>query len=233
MHWYYLAEVAQMVGKTDRTVRLYLSKWKNQNPNKANHKNIYRYVSDTNGVEKLQLSSTFIQTYFNVEIQPSETSHEKRHEVIHEDYSHVIKGVEFEERLQQREENLRKYYEKQLEEIKSAKQETIDVLKQQLDQANISLNKVLEQYQMAQLTISNLIEPKKQDMLSIDSNEDVYEDDEEEETIEQSDLEEEIENIIQDQQKTTSKLRTTEEYLKSIEQKGTGKSFFDWLKNEK
>lgn len=224
MTWYYLAEAVKLTGKTDRTIRNYLKKWKEQNPNQAIWNRMFTYIKDELGVERLQVSDTFLQTYFNVQIHTPEKATEKQPE-IHSDH---IAQIDLEERIQKREETLRQYYEKQIADLTDAKQETIDVLKNQLDQANTSLNKVLEQYQLAQLTISNLIEPKKAPNITIESNEDIQEIAEATATeITDSDI---VDEIIEQQQKPTG-LSTTDEYLKKNKIEGTDKSFFDWLNN--
>lgn len=60
-NWYYISEVAKMVGKTDRTLRSYLSKWKEHND--TGHDEMFRYEIDETGVQKLQLSEKFIDKY--------------------------------------------------------------------------------------------------------------------------------------------------------------------------
>ncbi len=70
MNWYYINDAVEIVGKSSRTIRLYLQKYKQSNPNIKQDNNIFRYEIDLNNNKKLQVSELFLQTYLNVEKQP-------------------------------------------------------------------------------------------------------------------------------------------------------------------
>ena len=108
-----------------------------------------------------------------------------------------------------REEQLKQYFDNQLEDIKEAKQQTIDLLKEQLDKTDYNLNKVLEQYSMAQLTIQNLTTPQENKPLEISNTDEI------ELSLDEAGTDEiEVQEILQEQQKSKGGLRTTKEYYK-------------------
>jgi hypothetical protein len=214
MNWYNINEASEIVGKSSMTVSLYSQKYKQSNPNLFN----VEKQPLQKGYDKVEEKTTPLEN--NNEIQDLESKYEKRLETM------------------------QLFFEKQLEEVKGAKQETIDLLSKQLDKADYQLNKVLEQYSMAQLTIQNLttkqevgrielsesVEDEYQELLE-DNAEEVEEVNKEPiKAFKQLDLEEEIENIIQEKQEGSKTLRTTEEYMNENKPKGSNKSFADWLK---
>jgi hypothetical protein len=240
MKWYYIKEASQIVGKTERTLRTYLKKWKEQNPLEIKHKNIYKYEINEYNNKKLLVSDVFLMTYFDVQLPTPETTLEKevgndyqgdRKEAQEERPKEDLRTyIDFEDRLSKREALLRQHYEKQLEDITRAKQESIDILKEQNQNLNYNLNKVLEQYQMAQLTIKNLTEPQKESYQ--------IEDVAQETSIEydsEPEVKNDIEEIIQEQQKQEVKITPTKDYLESYQEKLKSEvkstSFAEWLKS--
>lgn len=242
MNWYNINQAQEITKKSSRTIRLYLQKYKQSNSNLKADNNIFKYEIDSGNNKKLYVSELFLQTYFNVEKQPLQ----KGVATPEKDISTIENNNEIqtlEQKYEKRLETMQQFFEKQLNEVKDAKQETIDLLAKQLDKADYQLNKVLEQYSMAQLTIQNLTIRQESTPIRIQENniEDYQETEEEKieiidnEEKEQSvkfkqlDLEEEIENIIQEKQATTKPLRTTEQYMKQEKPNGSDKSFAFWL----
>lgn len=234
MKWYYINEAVEIVGKSSRTIRNYLQKYKATNPNLKTDNNIYRYEFDTNNNKKLQLSEVFLSTYFNIELQGVEGPMQSR---VEDDLKETTQPtIDLESKYEDRLQKMEQHFAKQLEEVKQAKQQTIDLLEKQLDKADYNLNKVLESYQMAQLTIQNLT-TNHNTRIEIDRAveepiEEVVEYTSEvvEVSNKQLDLVEEIDKITEEQQKPKAKLRTTEEYMNENKPKGSNKSFADWLK---
>jgi hypothetical protein len=249
MNWYYIKEASEIAGKSERTLRHYLSRYRESNPNITKDNNIFRYEIVSNNIKKLQVSDIFLQSYFNVALKEVETPLKQPLQTIQNtppENSETIKQ-ELEQKYEQRLSNMQMYFDKQLDEIKQAKQQTIDLLTNQLDKADYQLNKVLEQYQMAQLTIQNLTTPQNNtlslnqsiddDQVSFEEHQDDVKEPEQTKTeqpkqYKQLDLEEEIDKIIQEKQQTKSenRLRPTKEYLEQEKPTGSNKSYADWLK---
>jgi hypothetical protein len=219
MRWLYIQEAEQIVKKSGRTIRIYLQKHKENNPNLSTENNIYRYHIDSKNVKKLQVSSLFLQTYFNVDIPPLQKGVEGVETEVKQEP--IVSHSDMESKYEQRLEEMKRYYEKQLVDITEAKQQTIDVLKEQLDKTDHHLNKVLDQYSLAQLTIQNLTTPQLDKPYSIDNDEQVEEvsitSDVEQIDNPDSVSEEQDSNgaIHQENEMTNSepkKMKTTEEY---------------------
>jgi len=206
MQWFDINEATDIVGKSSRTIRNYLSKYKKQNPTKKDSNKYFKYDIDSNNTKKLQLSELFLHTFFNVEIEPLQGGYETYEAPIENENVLLLEKLEADYKA--REEQLKQYFDNQLEDIKQAKQQTIDLLKEQLDKTDYNLNKVLEQYSMAQLTIQNLTAPQEHKPLQISNRETI------EEEIIQAGAQEDIEEIIQEKQKSKGGLRTTKEYYK-------------------
>lgn len=214
MQWFDINEATDIVGKSSRTVRNYLSKYKKQNPTKKDSNKYFKYEIDSNNTKKLQLSELFLHTFFNVEIEPLQGGYETYEAPIEKDNVLLVDKLEADYKA--REEQLKQYFDNQLEDIKEAKQQTIDLLKEQLDKTDYNLNKVLEQYSMAQLTIQNLTTPQENKPLEISNTDEI------ELSLDEAPLQNivpgadeiEVQEILQEQQKFKGGLRTTKEYYK-------------------
>ena len=169
----------------------------------------------------LQVSELFLQACFNVGLQgmqkPLQKPLQDRVETPLQSIETTPKEISEtqSEKWEERERELRGYYEAQLNDIKDAKretieakQQTIDNLERQVQSLDVKLNKVLEQYQLAQITISNLL-PSGDEPQSME--------------IRQTPEAEEIQEITEEQQ-SGKKLSTTKEYMKK-------KGFTDWLES--
>lgn len=257
MEWLYINEASEKVGKSTRTIRSYLQKYKGTNPNLKPENNIFRYEVDSNNNKKLQVSDIFLQTYFNAEFHPMQNRVEEVAETIAESIANnnEKQSIDLEQKYDARVKAMEVFYEKQLNEVKQsnqqtveAKQQTIDLLQKQLDKADYNLNKILEANIMAQLTIQNLTQSQsptknyqiqatetafKSDLRGDNTIEDINIEEQEitlkKASTNQLDIVEEIEKIVQEQQKPKG-LRTTAEYFKPTEPTEKEKSFNDWLK---
>jgi hypothetical protein len=218
MKWFTIAEATAITSKSDKTIRLKVGKYKKDNPAIKPPNNIFKYEYNDRNTLKLYVSSLFLQTYFQVDQATVETPLETLEIPL-------VKEVEtesiLEDKYKAREQELKQYFENQLNDIKEAKQQTIDLLKEQLDKTDYNLNKVLEQYSMAQLTIQNLTTPQDNKPLEISNTDEIQVTLDEAENInivpgaEQSGTDEiEVQEILEEQQKSKGGLRTTEEYYK-------------------
>jgi hypothetical protein len=209
MQWFNINKSVDITGKSSRTVRKYLQDYKKLSNSKSEQNNMFKYETDSRNNKILMLSELFLQTYFSATIPPLQNTPEAP------EVTPVIDMQGLEQRYHQREQELKQYFNKQIEEIKEAKQQTIDLLKEQLDKSDYTLNKVLEQYSMAQITIQNLTAPQNDSPIQLSQTENSQEMDDEF-----------IQEIIDDNQKSETKLSTTEEYYKEhypeIDRRNTG-----------
>jgi len=200
MKWYNIIQASNSTGKSTRTIRVHLQKWKEANPQKNRHASVFRYVEDDKGTKRLHISEAFLHAQFDIAGSRVADGLQKQVEDSNADRHPPI---DMQTKWEEREKALREYHQKQVEELKQAKNETIEVLKDQVKSYDDKLNKVLEQYELAQITISNLIPSETRTTIQID-------------------------DIIEEQQQGGN-LTPTKEYMKKYEKERQSQSFSDWL----